>query len=217
VADKPRALRGHGALPWSRWARTGKEKFNMSSSTTSSSKVSKASEVAQATQLIAGVNKNLATTQSFTVAGTAYMPAQVTTDLQEIVTLITDVDTAKSVVQAKLARANAQLPALRVVMAALIAYVKLTWGNSPDVLATFGLPPKKAAAKPSTVTKVVAVAKRASTRKARGTTSKKAKMAIKGNVADVVLTTIETQPVATPSPSPSAPASVTVTGTSRAT
>jgi hypothetical protein len=191
----------------------------MSSSTTSSSKVSKAAEVTQATQLIAGVNKTLATTPSFTVAGTVYTPAQVTTDLQQIVTLITDVDTAKSVVQAKLAVENAQLPALRVVMAALVAYVKLTWGNSPDVLATFGLKPKKAATKPTTMEKVVAVAKRASTRKARGTTSKKAKMAIQGNVADVVVTPIETQPVATPSPSPSAPAngSVTVTGTSRAT
>jgi|HubBroStandDraft_2_1064218.scaffolds.fasta_scaffold671245_1 hypothetical protein len=189
------------------------------SSSTKASGSPKTAEAAQATQLIAGVQQNLATTQSFTVAGATYTSAQVTTDLQEIVALRAGVNAAKSVVQAKLAQENARLPALRIVMDALVSYVKLTWGNSPDVLATFGLKPKKAATQLTTEEKVVAVARRASTRKARGTTSKKAKMAIKGNVADVVLTTIETQPVATPSPSPSAPASgsVTVTGTSRAT
>jgi len=97
-----------------------------------------------------------------------------------------------------------------------VTYVKLTWSKSPDVLADFGLKPKKAATQLTTKEKVVAVARRTSTRQARGTTSKKAKLAIHGNVADVVLTTVEAPaPVVTSSPSPNAPptGSVTVTGT----
>ena len=109
--------------------------------------------------------------------------------------------------QAKLVVENAQAPALRTVMGALVSYVKLTYGKSPDVLADFGITPRKAPTPTTTEKKVVAVAKRASTRKARGTTSKKAKQAIHGSVVDVVMTPVEAvAPVVTPSAPANAPA-----------
>jgi len=68
--------------------------------------------------------------------------------------------------------------------------VKLTYSESPDVLADFGLTPRKVATKLTTEEQMVAVAKRVSTRGARGTTGKKAKKAIKGDVVNVVTTPV---------------------------
>ncbi len=177
-----------------------------------SSNASKVTLTAQATQLIAGFQKHLANVQSITLASVVYTPAQITAALQLLVNLYTEVSTAKSVVKAKLAAEKAQAPTLRSLMAALVSYVKLSFSESPDVLADFGLEPKKAATPLTTEEKVVAVAKRASTRKARGTTSKKAKRAVKGSVVNVVLTTVEAgQPVVAPSAAPSATAPSTGT------
>ncbi len=169
-------------------------------------KLNQASEVARATQLIAGIAKHLANVPSITLASAAYTPAQITAAFQLIVTLLGDLAAAKSVVKAKLAAEKAQAPTVRSLISAFVSYVKLTFSNSPDVLADFGLTPKKVATPQTAEQKVVAVAKRASTRKARGTTSKKAKLAVHGNVVSVVVTPVEAgQPVAAP-PAPSAPA-----------
>jgi hypothetical protein len=167
----------------------------------------KTSETARATQLLAGFEKHLAGANPITLASTAYTPAQITAALQQLVALRTAVDAAKAAVKGKLAAETTQAPTLVSLMAALESYVKVTYANSPDVLADFGLTPKKAATPLTAEQQVIAVAKRASTRKARGTTSKKAKKAVKGNVIDVVLTpvTASTPAAATPA-APGAPA-----------
>jgi hypothetical protein len=166
----------------------------------------KTSVVTRATQLVAGIQKHLASVPSITLASAAYTPAQITAAFQLLVTLLGDVATAKSVVTAKLAAEKAQAPTVRSLIGAFVSYVRVTFSNSPDVLADFGLTPKKAATPQTAEQKVVAVAKRASTRKARGTSSKKAKQAVHGNVVSVVMTTVEAGPpmVAT-SAAPSAP------------
>ena len=168
---------------------------------------SKATETAQATQLIAGFQKHLSGVTSLTLASTAYTPAEITAALQLLVAIYAAVDTAKSVVQAKLAAEKTQAPPLRSLMAALVAYVKVTYSASPDVLADFGIAPKKAATPLTTEEKVVAVARRVSTRSARGTTGKKAKQAIKGDVVNVILTPVKAPPpVVGTSAAPGAPA-----------
>jgi hypothetical protein len=175
----------------------------------STQKLTKASEVARATQLVAGIVKHLANVPSITLASAAYTPAQITAALQLLVTLLGDVATAKSVVTAKLAAEKAQAPTVRSLMSAFVSYVKVSFSKSPDVLADFGLTPKKAATPQTAEQKVVAVAKRASTRKARGTTSKKAKQAVTGNVVSVVVTPVEAgQPVVASPAAPNAPAPV---------
>ena len=144
---------------------------------------------------------------SLTLASVVYTPAQIATALTALVTLYAAVDTAKSAVKVKLVAEAAQAPALLSLMAALVSYVKLTYSESPDVLTDFGLQPKKVRAPLTTAQKAVANAKREATREARGTTSKKAKKAVKGDVVGVTVTPVKAgQPVVAPSAAPSTPA-----------
>ena len=92
--------------------------------------------------------------------------------------------------RAKFARAVTRLSArsiklvpLRSQMAALVAFVKVTFGNTPDVLADFGLKPNKARTPLTISQKAAASAKRAATRAARHTMGPKQKKDIKGTVA----------------------------------
>ena len=169
--------------------------------------MSKATKTTRATQLLAGFQKHLATVTSVTLASVVYTPAQIMSALTVLLALYAAVDTAKSAVKAKLNAEAAQAPALLSLMAALVSYVKLTFSESPDVLADFGLEPKKTATPLTTEQQAVAVAKREATREARGTTSKKAKMAVKGDVVGVTVTPVKAaQPVVAPSVAPSTPA-----------
>jgi len=173
----------------------------------------RASVVARATQLVAGMVKRLSNVVSFSFASKVYTPAQITAAATLLETLQADVDTAKATLTAKLAAQKAQAPAATSLIDGFAAYVKLTFSESPDVLADFGLTPKKAATKLTTEQQLVAVAKRASTRVNRGTTSKKAKQAIKGDVVNVVTTPVKAvvQVVST-SAAPGTPANGGATG-----
>jgi type I site-specific restriction endonuclease len=148
---------------------------------------SKTKETALAQQLLAGLQKHLANVTSLTVASADYTPAQIVTALQTLMTLRAAVQAAQAAAKAKVTAENAQAPALRAIMMALVAYVKLTFSESPDVLADFGLKPKKAPTPLTAAQKAVASAKRKATRAARGITTKKAKQAVTGNVVDVAI------------------------------
>jgi hypothetical protein len=131
-------------------------------------KQGKATVVASAQQLIAGVTKHLTSGTQVTFAGGSYTPAQITSKLQQIVTLRTDVDAARATSKAKLAAEKADMAPLRTFMFALVAYVKAVYGTQPEVLTDFGLQVKTRA--PLTVeAKAAAAAKRKATRTARGT------------------------------------------------
>ena len=159
-----------------------------------------------AEQLVAGTAKVLTSTTSVTFLGSSFTPAQITSKLQSIVTLRSDVNTAKAATQAKLAAEASQLPTLRGFMTAYESYVRGVYGSQPDVLAEFGLQPRKAPTPATVEAKAAAAAKRAATRAARHTMGKVQKQAIKGDVTGVVLTpvTASAPTVSTPS-SPSAP------------
>jgi hypothetical protein len=162
-------------------------------------KNTKGTVVTLAQQLSAGVQKHLANVPQVMFAGGPFTPAQITSKLQQIVTLRSDVDAAKAQTKAKLAAEEADMPALRTFMGALVSFVKATYGNAPDVLADFGVHPKVRT--PLTVeAKAAAAAKRAATRAARHTTGAKQKKAIKGAVTGITVTPVTaTQPaVATP-------------------
>jgi hypothetical protein len=163
---------------------------------------------ALAGQLIAGVAKYLTSTTSVVLEGSSYTAAQITSKLQSIVTLRSDVDTAKASTKAKLAAEASQLPALRGFMTAFESYVRGAYGSQPDALADFGLQPRKVRAPATIEAKAAAVAKRASTRAARNTMGKVQKKAVKGDVTGVVVTPVTSAPtstVATPG-GPTAPA-----------
>jgi hypothetical protein len=116
------------------------------------------------------------------------------------------VDAAKAVAAAKVAAEAAQTKPLRALMSAFVAYVRVTFGNTPDVLADFGLAPK-AQAQVSPEARVIAAAKRKATRAARHTMGPKQKAGVKGVVPDVITIPTTASPVVTTAPaSPAAPA-----------
>ena len=141
----------------------------------------KNSEAPLAEQLAAGTQKHLSTITQLIVGSGTYTPTQVETQLNAFAALRNDVDAAKAVVKAKLADEATQSPAMRAFFLAFIAYVRAAFGNSPDVLADFGLAPKKVKA-PLTAVQKAAAAKAKATREARGTKGSKARLAVKGNV-----------------------------------
>jgi hypothetical protein len=149
----------------------------------------KAQEAAEAKQLIAGAAKHLGSTTQVMLLGSSNTPADVATTLQSIVTLRADVDASKASTKAKLALEAASMPTLRAYKSAFVSYVMGAYGNSPDVLADFGIQLKRRAS--STVdAKAGAVAKRKATRVARHTMGSQQKKAIKGDVTGVVVTPI---------------------------
>ena len=172
--------------------------------------ISKQHNADLADSLASGTQKHLSSASTLAFDGGSFAPAQVENQLKLISSLRADAESAKLTAKAKLAAEKAQLPSLMAFMNAFIAFVKATFGDSPEVLADFGLAPKKAR-KPLTVEqKAAAKAKRDATRKARGTTSKKQKSQVKGDVTGVTITPI------TSADAPSASSSAAPTGSAAA-
>jgi hypothetical protein len=162
----------------------------------------KNTEKALAKQLIAGVAKHLSNVSTLTIDNGTFTPAQIEASLQALIDLRTTVEEAKAATMAKIATENTQAVPLRRQLSALVAYVRASFGDAPDVLADFGLKPKKAPT-PLTIEKMAAAsAKRAATRAARHTMGSKQKKAVKGTI-----TTIVTVP-ATSAPQPVGPGPV---------
>jgi hypothetical protein len=175
--------------------------------------------VALAKQLIAGTGKRLAKGTQVSFAGGSFTPDQITSQLQSIVNLRTDVDAAKATARAKLAAETTAMPALRTFMSAYVSFIKVAYGTAPDAIADFGINPKTRA-QLTVEAKAAAAAKRKATRAARHTMGSKQKLGVKGDVTGITVTPITaTQPtVAAPSAVPSSPgAPATSTGTTAAT
>ena len=171
-------------------------------------------DVVLATQLVAGTKKHFSTVSSLAFGNGSFTPAQIEAFLQTLIDLRTAVEQAQSVAKAKIVAEAAQAPALRSQMAAYVAYVKATFGASPDVLADFGLKPKKARAPLTIAQLTAAAAKRAATRAARHTMGPKKKLSVKGTITTIVTPpTAPTPAPVAPSPVVSAPAPSTSAGT----
>jgi hypothetical protein len=159
----------------------------------------KGQAVVLARQLIAGTEKHLASATQVPLLGSSLTPAEITTKLQSLVTLRSDVDTAKAATKAKLAAESAVRPSLRTLMHAYVTYLKVAYGGSPDVLADFGITPKARA--PLTVeAKAAAAAKRTATRAARHTMGKQQKKGIKGDVTGILVTPLSAAAPTVPTP-----------------
>ncbi len=163
--------------------------------------------------LAAGITKRLANAGQLTLAGGTFTPAQVATKLLEVVQLEQDVDAARAATKAKVAAMAAQLPALRIIMSAFVQFLRAAFGNQPDVLADFGLEPKKAATPLTVEQKAAAAAKRKATRAARNTMGPVQKKSVKGTVTGVTITPIAaTAPVSPVTATPTAPIAGATTG-----
>jgi hypothetical protein len=172
-----------------------------------------------AKQLIAGTEKRLAKGMQVPLVGSSFTPDQITSELQSVVNLRTDVDAAKATAKAKIAAETAQMPALRTFISAYVSFVRAAYGTSPDALADFGINPKPRA-QLTAEAKPAAAAKRKAIRAARHTMGSKQKLGVKGDVTGITVTPITATPniVAAPSTAPSSPiAPATSTGTTAAT
>ncbi|MGD0525123.1 MAG: hypothetical protein ABSE49_08270 [Polyangiaceae bacterium] len=169
----------------------------------------KTNAMSRAEGLSEGTTKHFTNaSQVLTIGGVSYTVAQVSANLQEIVDLRNATTSAQASAKAAVAAEAAKLPPLLLFLAAYVAYVKATFGNSPTVLADFGVPTKKARKPLTTEQKAAASAKAKATRAARGTKGPVAIQEVTGNVIGVTVTPITTPeaPATAPATPPAAPA-----------
>ena len=164
-----------------------------------------------ASTLLVGLQKHLANGQ-LTFAGGTFTTAQIESQLQLLIALRAAVNAARAVTTAKVAAETAQAPALLAFMSALVECIRVQFGTQADVLADFGVAPKKVRTPLTVEQKAAAAAKREATRAARGTKSAKAKKGIKGAVTGVVVTPIVAAAPVVPPLAPAAPGNGATTG-----
>ena len=173
----------------------------------------KNTDVALAKQLVAGTTKHFSNVSTLAFGNGSLTPAQVEAFLQTLIDLRTAVEGAQAVAKAKIVAEAAQAPSLRSQMAAYVAFVKATFGASPDVLADFGLKPRKTRT-PLTIDQMAAAAaKRTATRAARHTMGSKQRKDVKGTITTIVTP----QPTAAPAPVAPSPVASAPAGTSAGT
>ncbi len=166
---------------------------------------SKSHDASHAAQLIAGTKVHFASAASMAFGGRTFTPVQLETSLQALVDLRSAVDAARATTTAKVAAEMAQAPALRRVMSTYDAFVKVTFGDQPDVLADFGLKPKKTTTPLTVEQKADAKARRQATREARHTMGARQKKDVKGTVTTIVSSTpgaADPPVAASPAPAP---------------
>jgi hypothetical protein len=152
------------------------------------SKKSKAQMVAAVQQLSTATTKRLASGTQVQLLGSSLTPDQIANKLQSFVSARNAVNAARSSLRAAVAAEAAQAPDRRSFIAAYESFVRAAFGADIEALGDFGLIPKERS--PLTAEKaIVAVANRASTRAARHTMGPKRKLAIKGDVIGVTVTT----------------------------
>jgi hypothetical protein len=142
------------------------------------------SQTARVTALIAGSTKHLSSVTSVTLGGTTYTATSLMQALQSVLQVYADVDAARAALKAKLLVEKNQAGTNNAFVSACTVFVRSHFGNVPDVLADFGLAPKKAR-KPLTVeAKARKVEQGLATRTARHTMGKRQKAEIKGVVPE---------------------------------
>jgi len=199
--ETPKAHR-RGAPALARLAATAsvrparKEKgTTMSRSTTPNS--TKAKTLASLKALVSGLQQQFPS-GSFTLESTAYTTQSLITFLGTMIDALQALDAAQLNAKAAVSAAKAALANGGPTASALRRQLLSMFGNAAQMLAIFGLQLPKAKAPRTSEQLAVAAAKARSTRRARGTASKKLKATIKGNVVGVQVTPIT-------APTPAAP------------
>jgi len=150
-------------------------------------------------QVITGIQKDLSTMSSLPLGGETFTPATLTAFVQSRIDAGNEVVVAKAYWQNAAKTYEAINTKATIVVHDLKQLVIGAFGATSSKLADFGFTPRKVVVL-TPDQKVAAAAKRAATRKARGTLGPKAKLAVTGTVAP-------TAPVTTAKPAvPAAPA-----------
>lgn len=153
---------------------------------------SKADVSARLQALIAGLQKHFPT-GSFTIGNVPYTTAALVQLFTGLMQAIAAANTAHSALTDAVAAMKATKAQVYPVVTGLRRILVGMYSGATQTLADFGIEPK--ARTPLTVEqKAAAKAKRDATRKARGTTSKKQKLAVKGDVTGVTITPVTVAP-----------------------
>ena len=170
-------------------------------------KLTKAAALAQVQALIAGTTKHFPN-GSFTLGNTTYTAASLVQVLQGLANAMTARTRRKRAPRTRWRRRQAAQTQVGPILMAYKRLVVAAFANATQTLADFGLTPPKARTPLTTEQLAARKAKAAATRAARGTTSKKQKLAVKGNVTGVSVTpiTAPTARRATAAPAPPADA-----------
>jgi hypothetical protein len=150
---------------------------------------SKAAALAQVQAIIAGTTKHFPNA-SFTIGGTVYPAASLIQVLEGLASAMTARSTAHAAARDALAAEHAAQAQVGPILLAYKRLVLAAFANTAQTLVDFGLAPPRARTPLTTEQRAVQVAKARATRAARGTTSRKQKLAIKGHVTGVVVTPV---------------------------
>jgi hypothetical protein len=176
----------------------------------STSSKSTATALARVQALIAGTQKHFPSGQ-FTLGNVAYTSASLVQVLQSLTSAYATVSAAHASVKDGVAGLRALRAKSNPVLRAYVAYLRATFSDTAQ-LGDFGLEPAKVHKSLATEKRAVATAKLRATRKARGTTSKKQKLAVKGDVTGVTVTPVtHSGPQASPPATPAGPAPAATT------
>jgi ABC-type transporter Mla subunit MlaD len=158
---------------------------------------------------MAGTAKHFPNAQ-FTLGGTVYTTASLTQLLTQLVNALTAVAAAHASVKDAIAALKGVAAQVDPVMRAYRRYVLAAFSNATQELADFGMQPPKARKPRTSEQNAAAAAKAKATRTARGTASRKKKLAITGDVTGVKITPV-TGSEASAASAPSAPTASSTT------
>ena len=153
----------------------------------------KATALTRVQALIAGTQTHFPSA-SFTLGGKTYTTATLFQALQRLENAIAALNAAHASVSDAGTALNEVDAAIGPLVRDYRRHVLAAFSTGAQELADFGMQPPKDRKPLSTEERVVATAKLRATRRARGTTSKKQKLAVKGTVTGVEITPVTNRP-----------------------
>ncbi len=156
-------------------------------------------------QLVAGTQKNLPATSTVDVNGQELKQADIVAKLQGWIPLYQQVDATNAPYRDAQQALQAAAPAIRQFVGSYRQALRQVFGKGSPLLADFGLSATQQKT-PTPATRVLASAKAAATRKARGTLGKQQRKAVKGAPVTQVTVPASGQQAVSPSTSQVTPA-----------
>ncbi len=157
-----------------------------------------AAALAQVQALMAGMQKHFPS-GTFTLEGASYTTVTLLQTLASLADALSGVMAAHAGLKAALLTLAKVAATIGPVEKACRGFVLAAYGSSPQQLADFGVQPRKQPAPRTSAQNAAAAAKARATRIARGTKSRKQRLAVKGEVTGVEIT-----PVIDAAPTPGA-------------
>jgi hypothetical protein len=165
----------------------------------------KATALAHVQAIIAGTQMHFPN-GSFLIGNTAYTTATLVQALKVMEEALAGLSAAHTSVKDAVTALRAAETTVGPLLRGYRTFLRAAFGTAAAQLADFGLQPPKARTPLDSEKRVVAKAKMKATRSARGTTSKKQKLAVKGNVTGVLVTPVKNAGPSSPTAAPAEPA-----------